>query len=390
MSGQGSKSVLKAQPPKPQSRKPAKKLKALHPATPVEDRNAMQSNNAQPVLLAQNPRKAATEKVGRRESLVATDYSGVKVASDKIQDMSRKQAQKVYVRRVLLVLKTDDNVEEVKAERQKWIRGITDTFDAPYNDKPETKELLGEKLLEFQRWQKEHYGVTVEELNKHIDSGLAEASATVLYYMVIDAHEKGSLIKSSGSAFKHDEKATCKDRMEKIIAVLKALTIVRKDLVFGDCLTELVANPGYVLKRKEENKKENDKKSPIAAARKALENAKKEADVEIADKETENDTKKTNKKAKTDQAKAAKKATNAKKPGAKSNGAAVDSDERLTCISSENDKTAGTGVSSDADRSVSFDRNDSISVPDAMSVDDGETGADQGSPEEEEESSADE
>jgi hypothetical protein len=365
--------------PQPQPN-PAKRLRTLASKTSIEDQDTMQSSTAQPVLQAPNPQLAATAKVGRRESLVAADYSGVKIASDESRNMSRKQAHDIYVRRVPLELKTVDNVEEVKAERQKWIRAIRDTFDAPYNDEPEMKKLLGEKLLEFQRWQKEHYVITLEYLNKHIEHDRAEAAATVVYYEVVDAHEKGSLVESSGTTFEHEVKMTCKDRMENVISVLKALTIIRKDLVFGYRLTELVAGPGFVLKRKEENKQENDKKKK---------KKQEDQDMESADKETSDDTKKANRKAKNDQAKADKKATNAKKQGAKSNTAVVDSDARSTSVSSENLKAAGTRASSDADRSASFDRNDSISVPDAMSVDDGGSGADQRSPEDGEESSAD-
>jgi hypothetical protein len=379
--------LRKAQSSKSQPN-PAKKPRNIAPKPSFEDQNILQSKVAKPVLQAQNPQLVATAKVGRRESLVAADYSGVKIASDTLQDMSRKQARKIYVRRVPLELKTVDNVEEVKAERQKWIRAIMDTFDAPYNEKPERRILTPEKLLEFQRWQKEHHAVTVEYLNKHVEDNRAEAAATVVYYEVVDAHEKGSLIESSGTSFKHEVKATCKDRLEKIIAVLKALTIARKDLVFGYRLTELVAGPEHMLKRKEENKQGNGKKDVVLKlGAKAMKEA--NADMETADEETKDDTKKANKKAKDDQAQAGKKTTKAKKQGVKGNAVVFESDGRSTSVSSENDKTAGTEVSSDADRSASFDRNDSISVADAMSVDDGETGADQSSPEEEEESSAD-
>jgi hypothetical protein len=357
--------LREAQPLRSQTqRNPAKKPRNIAPKLSIEDQDTLQSNVAQPVLQAQNPQLLVLEKTSRRESRVAADYSGVKIAPDKLRRMSREEARDICARRLVLApeVEGDDNVDEVKADPDKWIRAIMDTLDAPYNNAPETKTLTPEKLLVFQRWQKEHYAITMEYLNEHVDSDLTEASATVLYYMVVEAHEMGFLIKSSGTSFKHDQKATCKDRMEKIIAVLKALTIVRKDLVFGDRLTELVANPWYILKRKEENKKTDGEKD---------------------------DTKKANKKAKNDQAKAGKKATKAKKQGANGNAHAVDSDERSTSVSSENLKAAGTRASSDADRSASFDRNDSISVPSAISVDDGETGVDQGSLEEGEDSSAD-
>jgi hypothetical protein len=389
--GEETKSLLRElESPESQSpRRPTKKSKTVAAKPSVGDQDNLQSSTAQPVLQAQNKRLEATTRVSRRKSLLAADYSGVKIAPDKLRRMSREEARAICENRKALEIVGDDNVDEIRANPDKWIRAIVDTFDAPYKDAPETKAPTPEKLLKFRLWQKENYAATMEHFSKHKDKNFAEAVATSLYYAVVDAHERGYLIKSSGTSFKHEEKLTCKDRMEKIIHVLKALTLVRKDLVYGCRLAELVAGPGHLLKRKEENKQGNDKKPPMAAARKALENAKKEADVGFADKDTENDIKKANKKDKPDQKKARNKATTNKKQGAKGNAAVVNSDERSASVSSENGKTFGTGVSSDADRSASFDRNDSISVPDATSVDDEETGADQGSSEEGEESSAD-
>ena len=78
--------------------------------------------------------------------------------------------------------------------------------------------------------------------------------------MVVEAHEKGALIMSPGTNFEYERELTCKDRLERVISVLGALTIIRHDLVAGYRIAEIVAGPGNVRKRKEDNKQENDKK----------------------------------------------------------------------------------------------------------------------------------
>jgi endonuclease V-like protein UPF0215 family len=130
-------------------------------------------------------------------------------------------------------------------------------FDDPYNQAPKTKNI---KLEEFQRWQREHHALTMEMFEEDPTNRLAEAIATHLYNQVVDSHEKGSLVKSSGTSFIHDCNMKCKDRLEDIIKVLTGLTIIRYDLVTGARVHELVANPDAVFKRKEDNKQENDRK----------------------------------------------------------------------------------------------------------------------------------
>jgi hypothetical protein len=226
----------------------------------TKDLATPQLSTSRPALKAQNPRLSAIQKLSRKESLIATDYSNVKISSDQLQGMTREEAQDKYIKRVALEIKGEDNVDEVKAEPEKWIRAIMDTFTAPYNETPEMKSYKAHNLPEFQRWQKEHFALTMEHLEQNKAQNLAEASATVLYHMIIDAHEKGALIESPGKSFGPETSMTCKTRLKRIISVLKALTIIRRDLVVGFRLVELVANPGRVLKRKEENKQENDKK----------------------------------------------------------------------------------------------------------------------------------
>jgi hypothetical protein len=279
--------------------------------------------------------------MSRRESLLAADYSNFKVASGPLQGMSPDEAADMYIKRVALNISGIDDFNEVKAEREKWIRAIMQAFDDPYNQTPKTKTV---DLEEFQRWQKEHHALTMEVFEQDPTGRLAVAIATHLYNQVVEGHTKGSLVKSSGNSFKHDDKLKCKDRLENIIKALTGLTIIRFDLVTGARVHELVANPDAVFKRKEENKLENDRKKvkkEAADAAKATNNKK------AADALTEKNVK-TN---------ASNIAKGGNKRRGKSKPAVVEEDE-------ESDHA------SDSEASVSSARNVSTSVLESEPVDD--------------------
>lgn len=199
----------------------------------------------------------ASSHMSRRESLLAADDSDFKVASGPLQGMSRDEAADLCIKRVNLNVSGADNVNEVKAESEKWIRAIMQSFDDPYNPTPKTKNVDPDG---FQEWQKEHHALTMEVFRADSTNKLAEAIATHLYNQVVASHEKGFLVKSSGNSFRHDVLLNCKGRLESIIKALTGLTIIRYDLVTGARVHELVANPDAVFKRKEENKLENDRK----------------------------------------------------------------------------------------------------------------------------------
>ena len=210
--------------------------------------------------------------MSRRQSLLAAEYSNAKVGSGPLRGMSRDEAAEMCVKRVELNISGDDNVDEVKADREKWLRAIMQAFDDPYNQASKTKNI---------------------DLEEESTGRLAEAIATHLYNQVVDSHEKGSLVRSSGNSFKHDGKLKCKDRLEDIIKVLTGLTIIRYDLVTGARVHELVANPDAVFKRKEENKHENDRKRANKEAAEAAKdtNKKKASSVKARNGQSETKTK---------------------------------------------------------------------------------------------------
>lgn len=248
-------------------------IECLHkPQGPTKERKRVRtSQSSVSSAYVSSGESQVSISMSRRASLLAADDSDFKVASRSLQGMSPDEAAEMCIKRVELNISGDDNVNEVKAERDNWLRAILQAFDAPYNNAPKTKNI---DLEEFQRWQKEHHALTTEQLRQDPTYRLAEAIATHLYNQVVDSHEKGSLVKSSGNSFRHDEKLKCKDRLEKIIKALTGLAIIRFDLVTGARVHELVANPDAVFKRKEENKLENDRKKVKKEAADAADAAK--------------------------------------------------------------------------------------------------------------------
>ena len=230
--------------------------KPQRPATQQRKRTRMSSSSVSTGATTSSESQASSH-MSRREALLAADDSDIKVASRPLQGMSRDEAAEMYIKRVALDVTGDDNIDEVKAEPQKWLHAILQAFDAAYNNTPRTKNI---GLQDFQEWQKEHHALTMEQFRQDQTNRIPEAIATHLYNLVVDGHERGSLIESSGKSFKHDGKLKCKNRLEKIIEALTGLTIIRYDLATGNRVHELVANPDAVFKRKEENKLENDRK----------------------------------------------------------------------------------------------------------------------------------
>lgn len=256
----------KAQSPTPK-RKPVKRAKSNTPVESIENPVTMQSAAVQSTPRTHLSKALAAERLSRRQSLAAADFANVKVADGELKGMTFTEAQEKFTRRMSLQIDGLDDVAEVKAEPKKWILAIMEAFDQPYSQTPKMPTFKQALVPEFQRWQKEHHAATMEHLEENKGKDLVEACATMLYHLVVDAHEKGAIVESAGKSFAHDVTSTCKQRLEKIIEVLTSLTIVRRDLVTGFRLSELVASPSFVMKRKEENKQENDKKKEHKKAR---------------------------------------------------------------------------------------------------------------------------
>lgn len=301
----------------------------------------------------------AAEKLGRRESLLAADYSRVTVAPRTLRGMSRQEAADRYIRRVDLNIKGADNVGEVKADREKYLRRILEVFDAPYDQAAQTKDIDPEEYL---RWQKEHHALTMEQFENDESGDLAEATATYLLDLIIEGHEKRSLIESTGLSFSYDGKLNCKDRLEKVIEVLTRLTIIRYDFVRGARIMELIANPEAILKRKEENKQTNDKKKSNKSAadkKKAEEQAKSQGEVEP---DEECSARRTT----TRKAKNVTKTKTVDKRGGKSKGTVPEDDEETISDAGEADADG----SDDVDMLESSARGFSASIPASEPVED--------------------
>ena len=159
-------------------------------------------------------------------------------------------------------IKEGDDVAVVKAQPQKWITAIVRAFRKAPSDTPtliDFEDMSPKFLPGFIKWQTDH----VEKTEKRLKGGarLPEAIATVVFNLVIQRHEKGTLEKSYGARIKPDTTLSCSTRLKLITAAIEKLAIIRWDVVAGIRLDDLVNNPVAAAKFKETNKKVNDLKN---------------------------------------------------------------------------------------------------------------------------------
>lgn len=194
----------------------------MAPKPPVDttsDLNVRQSATpTQPTAQAKKSSKSATKKSSkaeakkssnknptRRHSVATFAGTDFKFGKPTLENMSREDAE--WARRVRLELTLDgedDDIDAIKADSAKWIRAIIDAFDKPYNQKPTGKKFGEDLIPEYQRWQQENYCTAAQTVANHESGNLAEASATVIFWMVIEAHERGAIQQSSGKTFQHN------------------------------------------------------------------------------------------------------------------------------------------------------------------------------------------
>lgn len=214
------------------------------------------------------PKKSSKKLPTRKQSLATFAGTDFKFAPATMIGMPREDAEEARKVRLELTLDgEDDDINAIKADSAKWIRELLDAFDKPYSQKPTEKKFGDDLIPEYQRWQQENYCTAAQTVANDESGKLLEATATVIFYMVVDAHKSGAIEQSSGKSFPNNTNLTCKQRLEGIIHVIEMCAIIRKDIVCGMRLDELVANPMFVLKRKEDNKFENEHKKPGAKPR---------------------------------------------------------------------------------------------------------------------------
>lgn len=209
------------------------------------------------------------KKLTRRESLASDAYANQKVVKGPLEGISLQEALNVHNMRIMLKIKPGtDSVNAVKSESSKWIDAIRHVYDQPYSQMPVARTFPAHMISGFQSWQKKENHAAKEKLFNDETGVLAEASAVHIFHMVVEAHEKGGVLESHGTSWKYDVESTCQQRLEKIVEVAKVSGVIRSDMVYGRRLIELVADPTYTLKRKEDNKYENMRKAEKLEANK--------------------------------------------------------------------------------------------------------------------------
>lgn len=158
----------------------------------------------------------------------------------------------------LKIARTDDDVQDVKAQLQDWVKAIMEALCEPYSPTPLYQD-YGAVLPEFEPWQAENWQNTKARLTDPRYPDRLEACATVLFHKVVQCHENRGL-KECGLSFKLDPTLSCSRRLKAIFAAIQQSAIVRWDIATGQRLDELIGNPLGVVKTKEANKLTNEKK----------------------------------------------------------------------------------------------------------------------------------
>ncbi|OQO09433.1 hypothetical protein B0A48_04831 [Cryoendolithus antarcticus] len=178
-----------------------------------------------------------------------------------IRDLDVAAALQIITPIIPLHLQTDD-FSQAKREHRDWISKILSAFNSPLAAMPESwpRELR----VEWDKWEKdfdEHVLVTVAEAPS---PDYMQARATDLFWKVIAAHDTSADpnagIRHGGSRLGKSMRLSCTARLTETVGAMKSLAIVRSDVIRGDDLPFLIANPKGYAKAKISNKLTNETK----------------------------------------------------------------------------------------------------------------------------------
>lgn len=198
----------------------------------------------------------ATPKVKRaktKKSDEPIDLSPTNFGQGVLTNMSNEDAEDHFKKRTPMVFDNeDDDIDDVMAHREHWIRAIMSAFDKPYSPTP-TLQSFKHHVENFGPWQEKQYQEAMKEISKDKTGKLVEAVATVVYSRVVRSHQANGLEQGCQSLI-CNRSLKCSARLEKCIEAIEKLAIIRHDVVKNRRIVELVANPGHLMKRKEDNK----------------------------------------------------------------------------------------------------------------------------------------
>ena len=137
----------------PKTIKTSKRAKSSTPLESIEDPDTMQATTVQSPARTHVSKVLASERPlrpSRRQSLAAADYTDVKVADGGVKGMTFAEAQEMFTSRRALDIDGSDDVNEVKAEPEKWILAIMQAFDQAYSQTPNTPTFNKDLIPEFE------------------------------------------------------------------------------------------------------------------------------------------------------------------------------------------------------------------------------------------------
>jgi hypothetical protein len=176
-----------------------------------------------------------------------------------LRGMTSEEAAGHFTRRSSMVFDNEpDDVDEVEANKEGWIKEIMAAFARPYSAKPVLQDF--KHLLEgFGPYQEKYYLKTKKVIDNDKTGDIVEAAATILYSRVVNSHRTNTL-DMGGASLPCNRKLTCSERMKWCIHAIEMLTIIRHDVIRNSHIVELVSNPERLIKRKEDCKYSADER----------------------------------------------------------------------------------------------------------------------------------
>lgn len=209
-------------------------------------------------------KKKPTTSNAKKPAVKSTLYEG------RLRVSSLEAARKIVeINRIVLKV-VDDDCEDVVARREHFVTSIVKALDVDFRPQAEGHEkLTKEGRDEFTRWQQEHENkvwalLTQEEIKDA--SEYAQACATILYHMILEAHQS-RFIAHPGKAIANgsvDDTMKCSERINAAITAIEEYSIVKYDFLRQERLEALLASPRGFCSRKIENMWVNYKKKEDA------------------------------------------------------------------------------------------------------------------------------
>ena len=182
--------------------------------------------------------------------------------------MTAEAAEERLITRIPMTLAEEDDLETVMDNEAYWVRRLMSAFDKQYSAVP-VMEDFKELLHIYKPWQDEHYSKVMRVIDGDDIGNLVEAAATAVYSKIISSH-KTKTLDQQGSSFIYDRTFICSKRLIGCVEAMEKLTIIREDLIDNMRVAELISNPANMVKRKESNKRDNERKKIPAAEEKKL------------------------------------------------------------------------------------------------------------------------